>query len=77
MNGLMLLLALALLLLLQSFVLRRFAFKKLTYERRFSRLACFEGEESEMVEVIRNRKLLPLPWLRAQSRINTTKACST
>ena len=70
MNALMLLLALALFLTAQGFVQKRFALRKLTYERRFSRLAAFEGEKVEMVEVIRNRKLLPVPFIRAESRIS-------
>ena len=70
MNGVMLLAALTLLLFSQGMILRRFALKKLTYERRFDRFAAFEGEEVTMVEVIRNRKLLPVPWLRAESRIS-------
>ena len=74
MNGVMLLAALALLMTLQGFVLRRFALKRLTYERRFDRLAAYEGEEVKMVEVIRNRKLLPVPWLRAESRISPNLA---
>lgn len=70
MNAVMLLVALSTLLIAQGLVMRRFALKRITYERRFSRLAAYEGEEVEMVEVIRNRKLLPVPWLRAESRIS-------
>lgn len=70
MNAVMLLVALALLLIAQGLVMRRFAQKRITYERCFSRLAAYEGEAVEMVEVIRNRKLLPVPWVRAESRIS-------
>jgi hypothetical protein len=70
MNAVMLLVALSVLLIAQGFIMRRFALKRLTYERRFSRLAAYEGEAVELVEIIRNRKLLPVPWLRAESRIS-------
>lgn len=70
MNAVLLLAALVLLMLLHSFVLKRFALRRLTYERRFDRLAAYEGDKAELVEVIRNRKLLAVPWLRAESRIS-------
>ena len=70
MNAVMLLLALVLLLFVQHIVVDRFALKKLTYERRFSRLTAFQGETVEMVEVLGNKKLLPVPFIRAESRIS-------
>jgi len=43
--------------------------KKLAYIRFFSRRYAFEGESVELIESIRNEKMLPVPWLRAESRI--------
>ncbi len=70
MNGLMLLAVLVVLMLVQSSLTYRFALKRLTYERRFDRSAATEGEEAELIEVIRNRKLLPVPYIRAESRLS-------
>jgi len=70
MNAMMLLAALAGLIMLQAFVLRRFALKRLTYERRFSKQAVFEGETAELIEVIQNKKILPVPLIKAESRIS-------
>ena len=55
---------------IQSFVFRRFGFKGVKYTREFSKRSVYEGEDVEMVEVIVNRKLLPVPWLRIESRIS-------
>ena len=54
----------------QSFVFSRFNFKLLKYTRTFSKRSVYEGETVEMVEQIVNRKLLPVPWLRVESRIS-------
>lgn len=61
---------LALLVLAQGSLFRRCALKRLTYQRDFSARAVFAGDTVELVEVIRNRKLLPLPWLRVESRMS-------
>lgn len=72
MDALLLIAALALLLIAQSFLLRRFALCRLTYSRFFDRKAGFAGETAELTEVIENKKLLPLPWLRAESRMSSS-----
>lgn len=54
----------------QAFLLRRFARRGLSYARAFSARAAFAGETVTMREVIRNAKPLPLPWLKAESRIS-------
>ena len=56
--------------LLQGVMFSLFNLRKLTYRRYFSRNSVSEGEQLELVEVIRNVKLLPVPWLRAESRIS-------
>ncbi|GHU76772.1 hypothetical protein AGMMS49992_23030 [Clostridia bacterium] len=55
---------------LQSFVFRVTGKRGLTYRRAFSKTHAFEGETVELVEVIRNAKLLPVPWLRVESRMS-------
>lgn len=56
--------------IIQSWLFKRLAFKGLQYGRFFSVPAVFEGQEIEMVEIIANRKLLPIPWLRVESKID-------
>ena len=55
---------------LQGILFSVFNLRKLTYKRHFSRSCVHEGEKLELVEIIRNVKLLPVPWLRAESRIS-------
>ncbi|MEF3303964.1 DUF58 domain-containing protein [Paenibacillus sp. GYB003] len=43
------------------------ALRGVTYKRQFDVRSCFQGEEVQLIEVISNRKLLPLPWLRLES----------
>ncbi|GGH37349.1 DUF58 domain-containing protein [Paenibacillus segetis] len=54
-------------LLILSVVYSSWALKGVKYSRYFSKEAVFEGESIEMIEVITNEKLLPLPWLRLES----------
>jgi uncharacterized protein (DUF58 family) len=60
----------AILVILQSVIYKRWGLTGLSYTRTFSEPAVFEGEEAEMVERIQNRKLLPIPWLRVESKMN-------
>jgi len=55
---------------LQAAYFTRVNLKKVEYTRRFTRRTVFEGEHVGMVEVIRNRKLSPVPWVRAESRLS-------
>ncbi len=59
-----------LLMLLQIAYFRHVAFRKLSYSRSLSRSAVYEGEHIELIEVISNNKLTPLPWLRVESRLS-------
>ncbi|WP_199620832.1 DUF58 domain-containing protein [Paenibacillus alkalitolerans] len=52
-----------------SWVYKRSALKQMSYSRHFSKETVFEGEDVEMVELIVNRKPLPLPWVRLESLI--------
>ncbi len=56
--------------LAQSIVFSLTNLRKVSYRRFFSRSAVYEGERVEMVEVIRNMKPLPVPWIRVESRIS-------
>lgn len=51
-------------------LLSKFALKGLQCDRAFSRPAVFEGEEGELVEVVRNDRPMLIPWLRVESRIS-------
>lgn len=55
---------------LQMLLITHFALRGFTYSRTFSRKAAFAGETVEMIEVLRNAKPLPVPWLRAESRMS-------
>ncbi|MDR1569416.1 MAG: DUF58 domain-containing protein [Oscillospiraceae bacterium] len=59
---------------LQSFAQRAFGWRALRYQRGFSRIQAFEGEEVELIEIIQNRKPLPVPWLRVESRMSPSLA---
>ena len=50
---------------LQGYIFRRFYFSRLDYTCRFSASEAHEGDEIQFVEVVHNKKLLPLPWLKA------------
>lgn len=54
-----------------AFLYHSRALKGIRYNRTFSERAVFEGDTVEMVEVISNAKLLPLPWLRLESSMST------
>ncbi|MBM7583249.1 uncharacterized protein (DUF58 family) [Caldicoprobacter guelmensis] len=55
---------------IQGLIFRRWGLKNVKYHRYFSVPAVFEGQEVEMIEVISNEKLLPVPWLRIESKIS-------
>ena len=48
----------------------KFGIKKLTCARSFSRSTVFEGDEGELVEVVRNDGPFVIPWLRVESYIS-------
>lgn len=61
--------ALAVLCILWSILIRR-GTKKLTCSRSFSCPRVFEGEQGELIEVVRNDGPYVIPWLRIESRIS-------
>ena len=56
--------------LLQAWLFSFSNLRRLHYRRRFNRTAVYEGEQIELIEVIKNVKPIPVPWLRAESRIS-------
>jgi uncharacterized protein (DUF58 family) len=70
MSVLVLLVVFAGLILLQGLLLGKSALRGLAYERSFSQASVTQGGEVRLIEVIRNRKFLPVPWVRAESRIS-------
>ncbi len=70
MNALWLLFVAALLAFAQALVFSLFNLRGLTYSRAFDRKSAHEGEQVERIEILHNRKPLPVPWLRAESRIS-------
>ncbi len=70
MNGWVMAVVLLALTLVQRWIILHFGIRGLFYRRQFSKKTAYEGEEAELIEVIRNDRLLFLPWLRAESRIS-------
>lgn len=70
MNAVWVLIAAAILASLQAFLFNFFNLRSLSYRRYLNKNTVYEGEKIELIEVIRNMKLLPVPWLRAESRIS-------
>ena len=55
--------------LIQVAYYNRNALKKVSYERHFSETRVFAGDKVDLVEVLGNNKLAPVPWVRVESRI--------
>lgn len=63
------LLTFVLLMFLQAVLFRRFGLAGIRYERHLSVRTCHQDDEIELVEIIENRKWLPVPWLRVESQL--------
>ncbi len=49
----------------------KWGLKGITYHRAFKQKTVFEGgEQIEMVDEIANNKLLPVPWIRLESKMS-------
>lgn len=70
MNAAILLCVMAALYILSVILLRSFALKGLICTRAFSKPAFFEGDEGEMIEVVRNDRPMLVPWLRVESHVS-------
>ncbi len=44
--------------------------RKVEYRRFWQKNEVYEGDKNEMVEVLENRKSIPIPWLRVESQIS-------
>lgn len=51
-------------------LITRFGLRGLRCSRAFSAKTFFEGEEGELVEVVRNHRFMIIPWLRMESSIS-------
>ena len=67
MNALILLLVLLALYALMAVLLRHVGLRHLTCTRTFSKPAYFEGDEGELIEIVRNDRAVIIPWLRVES----------
>ena len=63
-------LALPILILAECLLYKYFIFSGMVYRRSISESAVFEGQKIYLIEEIENNKLLPIPWMKAESRIN-------
>ncbi|WP_058306727.1 DUF58 domain-containing protein [Gracilibacillus massiliensis] len=55
---------------LQGFLYGKVGLRGITYKRDFTQTTVFEGEKIEMVDEIANKKLLPVPWIRLESKMS-------
>lgn len=65
-----LILAAVALLFLESWVTMKYGLSRVSIERSFDVLHANFGQTVHMVEKISNRKLMPVPWLKVESRID-------
>lgn len=56
--------------LVQGFIFGKWGLHRIHYTRSFSKRTVFVGEKIEMIDEISNKKLLPVPWLRLESKIS-------
>ncbi|NLL38356.1 MAG: DUF58 domain-containing protein [Clostridiales bacterium] len=58
--------------LLQVNYYNRRGLSKVEYERRFNKDEVFVGDKLELIEVLSNNKLIPVPWVRVESRMSAS-----
>ena len=56
--------------MIHIFIATRWGLSHVTYHRSFSESIVFAGEKIELIDEISNKKLLPVPWLRLESKID-------
>ncbi|WP_088105560.1 DUF58 domain-containing protein [Halalkalibacter urbisdiaboli] len=56
---------------IQGYIYNKWGLTRIFYTRSFNEKAVHEGEQVEMIDEIVNKKLLPVPWLRLESKIHT------
>lgn len=65
-----LILAAIIIILIESWLTIKFGLSRVTIERSFDALHANFGQSIHLIEVISNRKLIPIPWLKVESRID-------
>lgn len=65
-----LLLSAGILLCLEAYLLTTYGLSKVSIERSFDTVHANFGQSIHMIEKISNNKLLPIPWLKIESRID-------
>ena len=53
----------------QMLLFKRAGLRGVQVDRHFSRTRLFEGDRIEMIETIENRRILPVPFLRIETRM--------
>ncbi|HHU19917.1 MAG TPA: DUF58 domain-containing protein [Bacilli bacterium] len=54
----------------QSYLYAKRGFDKISYRRQFDKTSVFVGQEVVLVDEVINKKLLPLPWVRLESKMD-------
>ncbi|MDB5084915.1 MAG: hypothetical protein JWN30_1801 [Bacilli bacterium] len=57
-------------LFVQEQIYKRWGLSRISYSRYFNVVTAFPGDEIQMIEQIGNHKLLPVPWVRLESRLH-------
>lgn len=65
-----LILAAIIIILIESWLTMKFGLSRVTIERSFDTLHANFGQSIHLIERISNRKLIPIPWLKVESRID-------
>ncbi len=55
--------------IIQAWLVARFGMRGFSYRRALSRTEAYEGDRVELIEVIGNRSLFFLPWVRLETRV--------
>lgn len=55
---------------IQTYIYSKWGLSRIQYTRSFSEVGVFEGEEIEMIDEVSNKKILLVPWLRLESKID-------
>lgn len=55
---------------IQIYIYSIWGLSRIRYTRSFNETTVFAGEKIELIDEIANEKLLPIPWLRLESRIS-------
>lgn len=54
----------------QSYLYAKWGLKKIIYKRHFNKQAVFVGQGITLIDEIINHKLLPIPWIRLESKMD-------